>query len=92
LVILTVENTSDRETTTSADMTRVKLDHLALLTSHSNEDNYSNKIGVEIEEYKGIPITDRRWSLLLKPHEKHTWILAADEPYHPENPKNWGFN
>jgi hypothetical protein len=72
-----VENTSDRESTTTADLTRVKLDHLALLTSHSNEENYSNKSGAEIEEYKGIALTDRRWSILLKPRERHTWIFAA---------------
>jgi hypothetical protein len=65
LAILTVENTSDRAATVTADLSKVKFDHLLLLTSHNNEENYSNKLGAEIEEYKQIPLTDRRWSVSL---------------------------
>lgn len=49
LVILTVENTSDRDGTVTADLSKVKFDHLVLLTSHNNEEDYSNKVGAEIE-------------------------------------------
>jgi hypothetical protein len=45
LVILTVENTSDRDSTITADLSKVKFDHLVLLTSHNNEEDYSNKVG-----------------------------------------------
>lgn len=45
LVVLTVENTSDRDSTVTADLSKVKFDHLILLTSHNNEEDYSNKVG-----------------------------------------------
>jgi hypothetical protein len=92
LVLLTVENTSERDGNATADLTKVKLDHLVLLTSHNNEDNYSSKVGTEIEEYKHIPITDRRWTASLPAHARFTWVLAADEPYNPSNPEKWGFS
>ncbi len=45
LVVLTVENTSDRDGTVTTDLSKVKFDHLVLLTSHNNEEDYSNKVG-----------------------------------------------
>ena len=75
----------------TADLSRVKFDHLVLLTSHNNEEDYSNKVGAEIEEYKQIPLTDRRWAISLPGQHHFTWILAADQPYSEANPKSWGF-
>ena len=69
----------------------MKLDNLVLLTSHNNEDNYSSKVGAEIEEYKHIHITDRRRSATLPAHSRFTWVLATDEPYNSANPAKWGF-
>jgi len=92
LAILTVENTSERDAAVTADLSKVKFDHLVLLTSHNNEDNYSNKVGAEIEEYKQIPLADRRWSVSLAGGHRFTWILATDLPYNEANPKTWGFN
>lgn len=92
LVILTVENTSDRDGTVTADLSKVKFDHLILLTSHNNEEDYSNKLGAEIEEYKQIPLHDKKWSVFLPGQHRFTWILAAEEPYSEANPKSWGFN
>lgn len=92
LVILTVENTTDRESTVTADLSKVKFDALTLLTSHNNEENYSNKVGAEIDEYKQIPLNDKRWSVSLAAHQRFTWILATNQPYNEANPKNWGFN
>jgi hypothetical protein len=37
LVILTVENTTDRDSTVTIDLSKVKFDHLTLLTAHNNE-------------------------------------------------------
>ena len=76
----------------TADLSKVKFDHLVLLTSHNNEDNYSNKVGTEIEEYKQIPLTDRRWSVALPGGHRFTWILATDMAYDEANPKTWGFS
>jgi hypothetical protein len=92
LAILTVENTSEREGTVTADLSKVKFDHLVLLTSHNNEENYSSKVGAEIEEYKQIPLTDRRWSVSLPAGQRFTWVLATDLPYDEGNPKAWGFS
>ncbi|GEM_PF-2771928 len=92
LILLTVENATDRDTSAIADLSRVKFDHLVLLTSYNNEENYGGKIAAEIEEYKHIPLTDRRWQVNLGPRERFTWILAADQAYNPENPRAWGFN
>ena len=91
LIILSVENTSDRDATVTADLSKVKFDHLLLLTSHNNEEDYNNKVGEEIDEYKQASITDRRWSVSLAGHQRFTWVLAADEPYDDANPKKWGF-
>ena len=52
LVVLTVENASDRDGNVTADLSKVKFDNLILLTSHNNEEDYSNKVGTEIDEYK----------------------------------------
>ena len=92
LIVLTVENTSQSDATVTADLSKVKLDHLVLLTSHNNEDNYSNKVGLEIDEYKQIPLTDRKWSVFLPGQHRFTWILATDQPFDESNPKSWGFN
>lgn len=45
LVILTVQNTTNSDSTVTVDLSRVKFDHLTLLTAHNNEENYSNKVG-----------------------------------------------
>jgi hypothetical protein len=92
LAVLTVQNTSDRAATVTADLSRVKFDHLLLLTSHNNEENYSNKLPAEIEEYKQVPLTDRRWSVSLEGGQRFTWVLATDQPYDEANPKAWGFS
>ncbi len=63
LVLLTIQNTSDRASNVTADLSRVKLDSLALLSSHNNEDNYSNKVGSEVDEYKQYPLHDKRWTV-----------------------------
>lgn len=36
LIVLTVENMSQNDATVTADLSKVKLDHLILLTSHNN--------------------------------------------------------
>jgi hypothetical protein len=63
--LYTIQNTSDRASNVTADLSKVRLDTLALLSSHNNEDNYSNKVGSEVDEYKQIPLHDRRWTVNL---------------------------
>lgn len=65
---MTVENISDKDSTATVDLSKVQLNHLALLTSHNKEENYSNKIDIEIDEYKGTPLTDKKWSVRLEAH------------------------
>lgn len=68
LIILTVENFSETSQIAIVDLTEAKIGNMALLTSHNKEENYSNKIDIEIDEYKGTPLTDRKWSVRLEPH------------------------
>jgi len=44
LVLITVENTSERTGMSTIDLTKIKFDHLVLLTSHSNAENYGGKL------------------------------------------------
>ena len=76
----------------SADLSRVKLEKLMLVTSHNNEDNYSGKVSAEIEEYKQIPLVDRRWNVVLDAGERFTWVFSTVEPYNVGNLKAWGFS
>lgn len=44
-VLITVENTSNREGRAQIDLSRAKLDQLNLISGHNNEDNYAEKVG-----------------------------------------------
>jgi cell division protein FtsI/penicillin-binding protein 2 len=68
LIVLTVENFSETSNTATVDLSKAEMGNMALLTSHNKEENYSNKIDIEIDEYKGTPLTDRKWSVRLEPH------------------------
>lgn len=43
-IIITVENTSNREGRTSIDLSRAKFDSVTLISGHNNEENYSEKV------------------------------------------------
>lgn len=90
-VLITVENTSNREGRASIDLTRAKLDSLTLLTSHNDEDNYAEKVGYEIDDYKQSALNDRRWGVQLEAGQRFTWVLAAREAYNESNLRAWGF-
>lgn len=64
-VLITVENTSSREGKSGIDLTRAKLDSLTLISGHNNEENYSEKVGYEIDDYKNAPLDNRRWEVYL---------------------------
>lgn len=91
LLIVTAENTSEREAVLSQDFSRIDFKHLALLTAKDNEENYANKIIYEVEEYKTNAIENRRWSVQVGPKEKFTWVISTDLPYSESNLKQWGF-
>jgi hypothetical protein len=90
-IIITVENTSSRESKVSIDLTRAKLDNLNLISGHSNEENYSEKVSYEIDDYKQAALSDRRWSAYLEAGKRFTWVLAAKVPYNESNTRAWGF-
>jgi hypothetical protein len=90
--LITVENTSNREGRASIDLTRTKLDSLTLISSHNNEDNYAEKVGYEIDDYKQSAMSDRRWGVQLEAGQRFTWVLAAREAYNEGNLRVWGFN
>lgn len=91
-VLITVENTSNREGRGQVDLTRAKLEQLTLISGHNNEDNYAEKVGYEIDDYKQIPLTDKKWAVSLEGEHKFTWVLAAGEAYNEANLRAWGFN
>ena len=76
-VLITVENISGLESRAQIDLTRAKLDQLNLISGHNNEDNYAEKVGYEIDDYKQLALTDKRWAVNLEGHQKFTWVLAA---------------
>lgn len=91
LVVVTVENETERETIVSQDYSKINFGSLILLNSKDTEENYSNKIGYEVEEYKHSANEDRRWRVTLGPHETFTWVISTDLPFNENNVKAWGF-
>lgn len=77
LILITVENTSNREGRSTVDLTKAKLDNVTLISGHNNEDNYSEKVGYEIDDYKLAPLSDRRWAVNLEAGQRFTWVLAS---------------
>lgn len=62
-------------------MTKAKIDNVTLISGHDNEENYSEKVGYEIDDYKKIPLSDKRWSVNLEAGHRFTWVLASKESY-----------
>ncbi|CAM6002506.1 unnamed protein product, partial [Sphagnum balticum] len=91
LLLVTVENISDNSTNITQDFSRVKFDHLVLLNSRDNQENYANRVSSEVEEYKAYPLEDRRWTVSLGAHERFTWVLSTDLDYEASNIQAWGF-
>jgi len=63
-VVVTLSNTTKKKQQAAVDFSGVRLHELTLLTSHNQQENYSNKVGQEIEEYKH-PNTNEQWSVNL---------------------------
>ena len=91
-IIITVENTSNKEGRTNIDLSRAKLDSVSLISGHNNEENYSEKVTQEIDDYKQAPLSDKRWSAHLEAGGRFTWVLAARQAYTESNARAWGFN
>jgi hypothetical protein len=81
LILITVENTSNREGRAIVDLTKAKLENVTLISGHNNEENYSEKVGYEIEEYKQAPLSEKRWTVNLEAGHRFTWVLASKESY-----------
>ena len=77
LLLITAENTSNRESKVNVDLSRAKLDKVTLISGHNNEENYSEKVSYEIDDYKQAPINDKRWGVYLEPGHKFTWVMAS---------------
>ena len=86
-----MENNSDRPSNASWEVGKTDLNKLVLLTCHNNEENYCNKVGLEIDDYKQAATYDRKWSVYLEPQARFTWVLAPEEAYNEANPRKWGF-
>lgn len=91
-ILITLENTASREGKVNLDLTRAKLDNVNLISGHSNEENYSEKVSYEIDDYKQRPLNDKRWSVHLEAGQRFTWVLAAREAFSEGNARAWGFN
>jgi hypothetical protein len=91
-ILITVENTSNREGRTTIDLSRAKFDNVTLISGHNNEENYSEKVSYEIDDYKQAPLSDKRWGAYLEAGSRFTWVLAARQVYNESNARAWGFN
>lgn len=81
LFILTLENSASRQAKVTLDLSRAKLDKVTLISGHNNEENYSEKVSYEIDDYKNIPLSDKRWGVYLEAGQRFTWVLASSEAY-----------
>ena len=81
MFILTLENSANRQAKVTLDLSRAKLDKVTLISGHNNEENYSEKVSYEIDDYKNIPLSDKRWGVYLEAGQRFTWVLASSEAY-----------
>lgn len=59
------------------DLNKVKLSNVTLISGHSNEENYSEKVAYEIDDYKNAPLNDKRWAVNLEAAKRFTLVFAA---------------
>ena len=90
-IILTVENTSNRDGRVTLDLSKAKFDNVNLISGHNNEENYSEKVSHEIDDYKQAPLSDKRWAVHLEAGQKFTWVLAARQACDEGSARSWGF-
>ena len=53
------------------------MDKATLLSSHNNQDDYSDKDGFEIDNFKLTPYTNKRWNVELEEGQNFTLVFAA---------------
>jgi hypothetical protein len=90
-VLVTAENTSDKNYQFNQDFNKVNFKSLVLLNSKDNEEHYENKLGHEVDDYKQSAHQDRKWPVTIGPKGYYTWLIATSEDYNPSNIKSWGF-
>ena len=90
LILITLENSGNRQSKHNIDLSRAKLDNVTLISGHNNEDNYSEKVSYEIDDYKQSALNDRRWAVYLEAGQRFTWVLASKQPYNEGNARSWG--
>ena len=89
--MITVENSGNRQSKSSVDLSRAKFDKVTLISGHNNEENYSEKVSYEIDDYKQSHLNDKRWAVYLEAGQRFTWVLAVKEAYNESNARSWGF-
>lgn len=68
LVLITVDNSTEKDQFVSQDFSRVNWNNLLLLNARNNEETYENMTGSETEDYKNSSNANRKWSVSVRPH------------------------
>ena len=91
LILVTADNTSDRDYLFQQDFSKVAWNSLLLLNAKNNEENYENLTGSEIDEFKNSANENRKWSVSIEPKGQFTWVISTSEDYDADSFKKWGF-
>lgn len=79
LVLITADNTSDRDYLFQQDLSKVTWNNLMLLNAKNNEENYENLTGSEIDEFKISANENRKWAVSIEPRGQFTWVISCGE-------------
>lgn len=79
MVLVTADNTSDRDYLFQQDFSKVAWNTLLLLNAKNNEENYENLTGAEIDEFKISANENRKWAVSIEPRGQFTWVISCGE-------------
>lgn len=79
MVLITADNTSDRDYLFQQDLSKVIWNSLLLLNAKNNEENYENLTGAEIDEFKISANENRKWAVSIEPRGQFTWVISCGE-------------
>jgi hypothetical protein len=91
LVLVTADNTSERDYLFQQDFSKVTWNTLLLLNAKNNEETYENLTGSEIEDFKNSANENRKWSVSIGVKGQFTWVISTSEEYSEDSFRKWGF-
>jgi hypothetical protein len=78
LILVTADNTSDRDYLFQQDFSKVNWNNLLLLNAKNNEETYENLTGNEIDDFKNSANENRKWSVSIAAKGQFTWVISTD--------------